>query len=303
MQKISENSVLASEIADFLGKKLSGENVVIYGPSAPSQITDNSIFFIDDAQGFPADKIKAKIEVLTLLTGQSRPKPTGSYIITDDPAADFIRVINKYFARKIVPFMHPSAVIESGSKLGQNVGVYAGAFIGPEVEIGDNTMILQNVVITGKVKIGKNCVVKANATIGSEIFDFAYADGAWQQFPQIGRILIADDVWIGANSTIEKGSLTDTVIERGVRIDDLVQIGNGSRIGQDSIVAAGAVICSHVEMGKKCWIAPNSTVREKTTLGEKSFVGLGSVVIADVAGGKVVAGNPAKPINGKSTKK
>ncbi len=296
MLKITSNSVLASEVAEFLGKKLQGENVVIYGPCTPDKITDRSIVYLNKKDALPHVELKKREEILVLCERDLGKGAPASYIVTSQPELDFVRVINKFFTRPLPSQIDKQAIVEEGAKVGARVNIYAGSFIGADVEIDEGTTIFQNVVITGKVKIGKNCVIKANSTVGSEIFHFVYAKDKWEQFPQVGGIVIGDNVWIGGNTTVEKGSLSDTVIEDGAKIDDLVQIGSGSVIGCDAIVAAGAVICRNVTIGGKCWIAPNASIRENITIGNESTVGLGAVVIADVKAKTVVAGNPAKLI-------
>ena len=298
MLRIVANSILASEVAEFLDKELHGENIVIYGPSTLDKITDHSMICLNNNESLP-EEICKKMEVLILSPRDLGPTAPASFIVTPEPEVDFVQVINNYFARLVVHSIHPMAVIEQGAVVGRNVGIGAGSFIGPEVEIGDQTIIFQNVAITGKVKIGNQCVIKANSTIGSDIFDFVYTDNQWEQFPQIGKILIGNNVWIGANTTIEKGSLSDTVIDNGVKIDDLVQIGSSSFIGQNSMIAAGAVICREVKIGQKCWIAPNVSILERLKIGDYATIGLGGVVIDDVTPSTVVAGNPAQIIKKK----
>ncbi|MBI5211013.1 MAG: hypothetical protein HY927_13670 [Elusimicrobia bacterium] len=296
MRKIFLNSVLASEIAAFLKRKLHGADLAVYGPCAAGQPTDNCMIYVEDVRALPVSALKKTADVLVLCP---RPVPRGapcSSIATPTPKIHFIDAVNKFFTRPIAAQIHPRAVIEEGAKLGRNVSVLAGSYVGPDVEIGDDTTIFQNCVVTGRVRIGARCVIKANSTIGSEIFDFVYEDGAWQQVPQVGRIIIGDDAWFGANSTIEKGALTDTVIGPGVKVDDLVQIGSGSIVGKDSIIASGSVLCREVTVGTRCWIAPHVSILERRRIHDGSVVGLGAVVIADVPKGATVAGNPARTI-------
>ena len=147
---------------------------------------------------------------------------------------------------------------------------------------------------TGKVSIGRRCVIKANSTVGSEGFSFIFDKNKLEHFPQIGGITIGDDVWIGANSTIERAALDDTVIEEGVKVDDLVQIGHNTRIGKFSQITAGAVICGRVVLGERCWVAPKACIDNAVVVGKNALIGMGAVVLKDVPEGMVVAGVPAK---------
>ncbi len=299
MFKLATNSVLASEIAEYLGREFHGEDIVIYWPSSPESVSDNSLFYSMDIKKINMERIEGKEEVLALLDADPGEDFPADYIISENPELDFIKVVDKFFSASITPVIHDKAVIESGARIGENVSVYAGAYIGPDVEIGDNTVISQNVVITGNVRIGKNCVIKANATIGSEIFNFAKSEEEWAQFPQVGKIIIEDNVWIGANSTVEKGTLTDTFIGHGAKIDDLVQIGSGASIGENVIIAAGTILSKNIHVDKNAWISTNVSVRDDIKIGKDSVIGMGSVVIGNVNPGTTVAGNPAKILEKK----
>jgi UDP-3-O-[3-hydroxymyristoyl] glucosamine N-acyltransferase len=296
MFKLSLNSVLASEVAEFLGTELHGDEVVVYGPATIGNVTDNSLIHVNDVKSIDFRVVDAHKEVLMLCPEDIGDRTRGSYIVTPNPEAAFVRVIRHLFATTLAPFIHAHATIDNSALLGKGVSVFAGTYLGPEVEVGDGTVILQNVVVTGKVKIGANCLIKANTTIGSEVFDFVYYDNKWEQFPRFGKIIIGDDVWIGSNSSIEKGSIRDTTIGDGVKIDDLVQIGSGSSVGKDSLIAAGAIVCAGVEIGERCWIAPKVAIKEGLVVRRNSLIGLGAVVIRDVEENSVMVGNPARRI-------
>jgi len=297
MLENSANSVLASEVAEFLGRELHGENVVVYGPTTLDNVKDRSMIYLRKDDKLPTERIAAELEILIISENELGDDAPGSYIVTSNPELDFVHVVNKFFKRITSPEIHKSAVIEDGANVGLGVSVGSGSYIGPEVEVGEYTSICQNVVIIGKVKIGQHCVIKPNSSIGSEIFNFVYGEETWEQFPQVGKIVIGDNVWVGANTTIEKGTLTDTVIHAGVKIDDLVQIGSSCVIEDDSIIAAGTVLCHDVKIGKKCWVAPNVSILQKVQIGGECTIGLGSVVLVDVLNRTIVAGNPAQPIS------
>lgn len=297
MRKMISNSVLASEIADLLKKPLHGEDVVVYGPSTFNHIDDHVLVYLASKENLEVAQLADHDEVLVLTDKELGVTFKGSYIVTPEPELDFVKSVNHFFSESITPKIQSSAVIEEGAKLAANVTVMNGCFIGADVEIDSDTVIFHNAVISGKVRIGKNSIIKANSTIGSDIFHFVRGqDGGWVQFPQVGKVVIGDNVWIGANTTIEKGSLSDTIIRDGVKIDDLVQIGSSSVIEADSIVAAGAVICNDVHIGQKCWIAPNASIRENVAIKDGATVGLGAVVLHDVEAKSTVVGNPAKVI-------
>jgi UDP-3-O-[3-hydroxymyristoyl] glucosamine N-acyltransferase len=296
MYRIKQNQVYASEIAEFLNTELSGEDFIVTEPCSVIDAKPNALTFIFNKQFLDRRKDVRPLLVICPPDLRSEQLPF-SVIFSKNPKVDFIKVINEFFIEKLPHKIHPTAVIEKGARIGENVGIGSHSFIGPDVRIGKDTLIGCNVVITGTVSIGKNCVIKDNATIGSEAFSFWYDEsGVPIHFPQVGKIVIGDYVWIGSNSTVERQALGETVIENHVKVDDLVQIGHGAVIGEKSQVCAASVVCGSVRVGKHSWIAPNATIREGLTVGERSLVGIGSVVIRDVPDHTIVAGNPAKPL-------
>jgi len=291
-----QNAVYAEELAAFLGRRLIGENVLIYEPRSISAIQNNALLFIDNVwcKNFNYGRLDGFEDILVLTNEDIRKKAECAFIITDQPRLDFVNILHRFFVKQSAAAIHSSADIDPLAVLGKNIIVGPNAYIGPEVSIGDNTTIEANVVISGKVSIGKNCVIKANSTIGSEGFSFIFDRQKLQHFPQIGGIVIGENVWIGSNSTVERAALDDTIIENDVKIDDLVQIGHNTRIGRSSQITAGAIICGRASIGERCWIAPNACIDNGVIVGNDSVIGMGSAVLKDVPAESVSAGVPAK---------
>lgn len=301
MLKLITNSVLASEIAEWLGKPLNGDDIVIYKPANTNNISNNSILYVENIQDYEKIDVSKFDELLILSNIVLKANNNFSYINVNEPSIQFIKIIEKFFTVSIEHKISNLAQIEDGAKIGKNVLISSGCYIGSDVEIGDNTIIWENTIIKGKTKIGNDCILKSNTTIGSDIFYFMFDNDHWIQYPQIGMILIEDDVWIGANSSIEKGTIENTIIEKGVRIDDLVQIGSNCIIGEKTIIAAGSIISRDVKIGKKCWISPNVSIRDKIILADNVFIGIGSVVVNNIETNITVAGNPARILKNKTT--
>jgi len=151
-------------------------------------------------------------------------------------------------------YVGPNVTIESGARLATDVSIDAGAVIGPDVRIGPGTRIESRAVLMRDTQIGARCVVHAGAVIGSDGFGFAREDARWLAVPQLGRVTIADDVDIGANTTIDRGTIEDTVIEEGVKLDNLIQIGHNVRIGAHTAMAAMVGIAGSARIGARCMI-------------------------------------------------
>lgn len=296
MYQRQHNAVYAEDLAAFLGKGLIGENVLIYEPRSVHAIKNNALLFVDNVwcKDFDYGRLESFQEILVLTNEDIREKADCSFIITDQPRLDFVNILHRFFVRPAPARIHASAAIDPLAVLGKNVSVGPNVCIGPEVSIGDNTTVEANVVISGKVSIGRNCVIKANSTIGSEGFSFIFDRQQLQHFPQIGAIVIGENVWIGSNSTVERAALDDTIIENDVKIDDLVQIGHNTRIGRSSQITAGAIICGRANIGERCWIAPNACIDNGVNVGNDTVIGMGSAVLKDVPAESVSAGVPAK---------
>jgi len=148
----------------------------------------------------------------------------------------------------------PMAVIAAGAEIGAHVCIGSGCSIGRNSRIGDYTRVLGNVTVYESVTIGRRCTVHAGAVIGADGFGYARDGASWVKIPQVGGVHIGDDVEVGANTTIDRGALKDTVIEDGVKIDNLVQIGHNVRIGAHTAIAGCTGIAGSVTIGRRCLI-------------------------------------------------
>lgn len=285
MFKLKKQKISASDIAHFLNLQLIGEDIQIDEPY-------NIAILQDDV-----DNIKNKSEKTILYFSKSSDIPSyvKSCIISPNPVFDIAIILTDFFSTPTEDGIHKTAQIDPDVIVGRNVRIGANTVIDSSVEISDNVWIMDNVSIHGPVKIGKYSVIKSGSIIGSE--GYSFLDDGHDHFihpPQLGRIIIGNNVWIGANTTIERGMLEDTTIEDGVKIDDLVHIGKGSRIGKNSMITAGCIIAYNVNLGESVILGPNATIRESLTIMSGVIVGQGAVVIKNIDKKGVYAGVPAK---------
>ncbi len=147
-----------------------------------------------------------------------------------------------------------NTTLEDDVQVGDGARIGPGCVIGTGANIGTQTCLHANVAIGARITIGRNCVIHPGAVIGADGFGYAPEDGHWLKIPQLGSVEIGDNVEIGANTTIDRGALGDTVIEDGVKIDNLVQIAHNVRIGADTAIAGCAGISGSVEIGRRCKI-------------------------------------------------
>lgn len=288
--------IRAQEIADALGAKLFGEDLEISSVRELHALREGCVSYLPEYSETHLKCIEACPHTLILCPdAPDRERVKAARIISDHPRLDLLYVIKQFFAPDEIVGIDRTAVVCEGAVIGKNVSIGAHSWIGRDVRIGEHTTIRHQVVIDGKTTIGSHCMVKSSAVIGEQGFAFEHDEfGVPEKYPNIGDILIGDHVWIGSGSTIERASLGETVIGNHVKIDDCVQIGSNTVIGDSTMIMAGSVICGQTKLGKHCWISPKSVIKEQLTIEGGSMVGLGSVVIDDVPENVVVAGNPAK---------
>lgn len=166
--------------------------------------------------------------------------------------------------------------------------------------IGDDTAIRAFVSIEPHVQIGERCLIMEGARLGQPGFGYSLDDdGRWHPKPHDCGVIVGDDVHIGANACVDRGSYRDTTIGDRTRIDNLVHVAHNARIGADCLVVAGAVICGSVELGDGCYVGPGAVIRDHVSVGAGSMIAMGAVVVNDVPAGVTVVGVPGR-VTGES---
>ena len=190
------------------------------------------------------------------------------------------------------------AVVEAGANIGARTHIAAGACIGRGVEIGADCMIHPRVTIYPDVRVGNRVVIHSGAVIGCDGFGYVFAEGCQQKFPQLGRTIIEDDVEIGANTTIDRGSLGDTVIGEGSKIDNLVQIAHNVTVGRHCVIAAQVGIAGSVRIGDYVMFGGQAGVGDRARIEDQAMIGGGAGVLPGklVRRGVFVWGTPARPL-------
>lgn len=214
-------------------------------------------------------------------------------ILTKNPRLTFSNIVNNLFVKEIKPNIHKRAVIGDHAIIGNNCFIGPNTYVG-DVTIGKNTRIYGNCYIYDNTTIGENVIIHANSVIGSDGFGYnKNNDGSYTKFPHLGGVIINDNVEIGSNTSIDRGSLGDTIIGKGTKIDNLVQIAHNVRIGNNCIVTAGVVISGSVTLGNNVWLSPSVVILNNVHIGDNSFVGSNSLVIKNILKETRVFGNPA----------
>lgn len=223
-------------------------------------------------------------------------------IICENPKFTFSVIISGMFKQNdLLRKIGDNTIIEKSAKIGTNVFIGCNCYIGNNVQIGDGTHIYHNVVINENVIIGRNCCLKSGVVIGQEGYGYSTNnDSGYFRFPHLGSVVIEDNVDIGSNTCIDRGTIDDTIIKSGCKIDNLCHIAHNVQIGRNAMLVAGTVIGGSVIIADDAYLAPGAIVRNQLTIGQNSLVGMGSVVTKNTDKEYVYAGVPAKAIRKRS---
>ncbi len=223
----------------------------------------------------------------------------GARVVTDNPYAYFARVAQLFAEQQAIPVargihpsasVHPDARVAAGACIGPHVTIDAGAviadgvlidagcFVGRLAKVGADTHLYANVSFHAGCEIGQRGIIHSGAVIGADGFGFAKENGAWIKIPQTGRVVIGDDVEIGANTTIDRGALADTVIEDGVKLDNQIQIGHNCHIGAHTAMAGCVGVAGSARIGKYCTFGGAAMVLGHLTIVDNVHISSGSMV-------------------------
>lgn len=188
------------------------------------------------------------------------------------------------------------AYIAKGAKIGKNVKIYPQAYVGEDVVIGDNTILYSGVKVYHRCKIGNNCIIHSGAVIGADGFGFAPTSEGYDKIPQIGNVEIADDVEIGANTTIDRAMMGSTYISQGVKLDNLIQIGHNCVVGEHTVIAAQAGVAGSAKIGSRVMIGGQVGLAGHIKIGDGAQIAAQSGIPKDVKPGARMFGYPAMDV-------
>ena len=242
------------------------------------------------------------------------PDSDAALIRVEDPRLAFSRLVGLFRAESPpADGLHPTAVVEPGAVLGDGVSLGPWTVVEADAVVGSATSIGAHGVVRSGARIGASCVIGSSCSIlgsvrmgdrvrvldgarlGTEGFGYAEQRGSAVRFPQVGRLLIGEEVEIGANVTIDRGALDDTVIGAGTKIDNLVHVGHNVRIGEQCMVVAQVGIAGSVEIGEGVQLGGQAGVAGHLTIGDEARIGAQAGVIGDVPPGATYSGYPARP--------
>jgi len=306
----------SGEIAQFLGAKLEGSAVIpMSGVASPERARESDLIYLDS----PRHLNRASDSASRTVIAPPGTRITHKAVIeTEDPKLAFAKAAAWLLEKPAIQaVVHPTAivsskarlaeevsigpyvVIEDGTQVGARTTIEAFCFLGRRAQVGEDCRLRPRVSLYPDVHLGNRVEIHSGAVIGSDGFGYVFGEGRHWKFPQIGSVEIGDDVEIGANATIDRGSLEITRIGNGVKIDNLVQIAHNVQIGEHSVVAAQTGVSGSSTIGKQCvvagqvGIADHCKIEDQAVLGAQAGIPTGKTIHR----GQTVWGTPARPLD------
>jgi len=301
------------EIAQLIGGSVVGdENIEISGVCGIKEAKQGDITFVANPKYISLIKLTNASAIITSPDIKKVNKPL---ILTENPSLAFAKLLSLIAPNESGHYegIHPTAVVGNNVKFGDNIAIqpyvviednaaigsntilFSGVFVGHHTRIGSDTVIYPHVSIRERVTIGDRVMIHSGTVIGSDGFGFATVKGLHHKIPQIGSVVIEDDVEIGANVTIDRARFEKTIIKHGTKIDNLVQIAHNVVIGENSIIVAQTGISGSTSIGKNVTLAGQAGIIGHISIGDNAVVAAQAGVTKSVPEGTCVSGYPAKP--------
>jgi len=297
--------VQLQELAERFGLELRGEpDHLIDGVGTLMRATSSQISFL--ANPAYRSELENTRAGAVLVEGKNAERCPGNILVAEDPYLAYARIASLFDAGpQARPGVHQSAVIDASATLGKNVSIAAnvvigantvigngctlhpGVVIGPDCVLGEACLLYANVTLQHGVSLGKRVILHPGAVIGADGFGIAFArdrssGGHWEKVPQLGGVRIGDDCEIGANSSVDRGAIEDTVLEEDVRVDNQVQIGHNVHIGAHTAIAGAAAIAGSARIGRYCMIAGGAGVNGHVAIADRTTIGAASNAMRDI---------------------
>ncbi|RMF92792.1 MAG: UDP-3-O-(3-hydroxymyristoyl)glucosamine N-acyltransferase [Candidatus Schekmanbacteria bacterium] len=298
------------EIADFLGGELKGSpNDKITNVSGIEDADEGDITFIAAKKFIEAAK---KTSATAVITPVEIPECSASQIIVKNPYLSFARVVELFKGKKRAVIgidsrasigenvklgkdvsIYPYAVIEDNVEIGDRVRIYPGVYIGSNSKIGEDSTIYSNTSIREETIIGNRVTIHSNTSIGGDGFGYVQEDGKHIKIPQVGNVIIEDDVEIGSNVCIDRATLGVTIIREGTKIDNHVQIAHNVEIGKNVILVSQVGISGSCKIGDNVMLAGQVGIADHVRIGDNTMVGAKSGIGRNIPANSMVSGAPA----------
>lgn len=304
-------NVTVAEIAELVGGRVHGDaSLLLTGVRAIRQARPGDLTFLSDPRYRP---YLTGTRAAAALVGRDLPEAPCTRIEVDQPFTAFLRVLEAYPpSQPVHPVgidptaavaeeaelgehvaIGPHAFVGPGARLGDNVVVYPNVFVGARCSIGSDTVIYANASLREDTRVGQRCIIHCGASIGSDGFGFVPRDGRHEKVPQVGNVELGDDVEVGANSTIDRAAFGTTLIGSGTKVDNLVQIGHNTEVGEHCLICGNAGVAGSAIIGDHVTVAAGAGVAGHLEVGDHVTIAGYAGVTKSIPPGRIVSGFPA----------
>ncbi len=304
--------ITLAQIHEVVGGTIHGDNQTpISGLTSLGEANPNALSFITNDK---MSKAAATIRVAGLLVHRHLPDLAVPQIVVDNPMLAFARVAQKFFVCKQAPrgiaeHVTQGADVRIGSDpsiwpfvtlgdrvtIGNRVTLYPGVFVGSDSTIGDDSVLYPNVVVREGCSLGARVIVHSGTVIGADGFGYVQHEGRHHKIPQLGGVVIEDDVELGANVTVDRATFGRTLVKQGTKVDNLVQIAHNVTVGEHCILVAQVGIAGSTTIGHHVMIGGQAGLADHLTIGDQVMIAAKAGVNRSLGSNQVVAGIPAMP--------
>lgn len=303
------------EIAKIIDGELCGDaSVIIKGFSGLKEAQEGDLsFFANPKYVALAHETKAS----AIIVPRDLSVPGKNFIRADDPSWAFSRIVTLFLEGVAIPLkgIHPTAIVAKDAKIGKDVAlgpyvviepgvilgdrtaIHAGSYVGHRSVVGEDCLIYPNVTLLENISVGNRVAIHSGTVVGSDGFGYISVEGKHRKIPQVGTVVIEDDVEIGSCVTIDRARFDQTRVGRGTKIDNLVQIAHNVLIGEDCIIVSQSGISGSVTLGKGAILAGQAGIAGHLTIGDGAIVSAKAGVSKSIPANTQVTGYPARPIN------
>lgn len=300
---MNKKRIEISQLISFLGTELirvEGDSSFAYIDNIPdpAHVEESSLDWINSSKAEKqqiAESSKAKVLVVDpeVRYSEVMKEENKTLLVVSKPRVSMAKIATHFYIERKKPGIHPSAIVDNDAKIDPSAYIGPGCIVGKAV-IGADTVLMANVTIYDDVKIGERCLIQAGVVIGTDGLGCSRDEnGVLTKFPHLGGVVMGNDIEVGANSQIAKGSFSDTIIEDGCKINGLCFIAHNCHLEKNVWITGDTMLCGSVYVKKNTTIFSNVVVRDQRTIGEGVTIGMGAVVTKDVPDRETWLGSPA----------
>ena len=286
----------AKQIADFIGGRVEGnEQATVHTFAKIEEGKEGAITFLSNPK-YTQYIYETKASIVLVNNDLQLEKPVSATLIRVENAYECVAKLMQMYAAALPKKtgVDPLAFVAASAQIGKDVYIGPFTYVGEGVKIGDGTRIFPNVTIYDACQIGSNVTIHAGAVIGADGFGFAPNQEGYEKIPQLGIVIIEDDVEIGANTCVDRSTMGHTVIHKGVKLDNLIQVAHNCEIGENTVMSAQVGMAGSTKIGAWCMVGGQAGFSGHIRIADKTFIGAQSGVISNTKGnGEQLIGAPA----------